>query len=67
MKEIDGYVVATDEQKQELGYCEDYDLLLGPNGFECMLGEPEDCTWYRDGSGAVDELNRLLKIVNENG
>ena len=24
-----------------------------------MLGEPEDCVWYRDGDKAVVELNRL--------
>ena len=34
-------------------------VLVGPNGFECVLTEPEDRTWSRDGAGVVDELNRL--------
>ena len=41
----------------------DYSVLKGPNGFECVLGEPEDRIWTRDGKCAVDELNRLY---NEN-
>ena len=32
-------------------------LLVGPDGWECFLGEPEDCNWMRDGHGAVDRLN----------
>lgn len=39
---------------------EDYDMLQGPNGFECLLTEPEDRRWYRDGQPVIDELNRLL-------
>ena len=38
-------------------YCEEYSVLEGPDGWECMLGEPEDCTWSRDGSKAVKKLN----------
>ena len=40
-------------------FFDDYSILKGPNGFWCMLGEPEDCKWYRDGDRAVIELNRL--------
>jgi len=40
------------------GDCE-YSVLCGPNGWECFLGEPEDCRWERDGRPAIKELNRL--------
>lgn len=45
--------------KDDPNFSEDYSILKGPNDFCCMLGEPEDSNWYRDGSGAVIELNRL--------
>lgn len=32
-------------------------LLVGPEGFECFLGESEDCNWDRDGHEAVTCLN----------
>ncbi len=38
---------------------DNYDLLRGPDGFQCLLTEPEDRTWGRDGSHVVKELNRL--------
>lgn len=35
-------------------------VLLDPDGqVLCVLGEPEDRSWWRDGREAVDELNRL--------
>lgn len=40
-------------------------VLLGPNDFMCVLGEPEDCSWYRDGGAAVVELNRLYERIEE--
>lgn len=40
-------------------------LLIGPDGFECYLGEPEDCNWYRNGGIAVAELNRLYERIQE--
>ena len=43
-------------------YDECYSVLVGPNGFECFLGEREDCTWTRDGRRAVAELNRLHSV-----
>lgn len=36
-----------------------YHVLLGPDGFECALTEPEDRNWDRDGAKVVAELNRL--------
>ena len=53
------YHEATDEERKNWNGSEDYELLIGPNGFECFLGEPEDRTWYRDGKKVVAELNRL--------
>jgi hypothetical protein len=32
-------------------------ILVGPEDFECILGEPEDCSWYRAGSEAMVRLN----------
>lgn len=32
-------------------------VLVGPDGWECQLGEPEDCNWSRDGRDAMDRLN----------
>lgn len=36
--------------------------LLGPDGAEYVLGEPEDRNWYRDGAPVVRELNRLYRL-----
>lgn len=53
------YRVLSGIEKHDAGWCEDYDVLIGPNNFECGLTEPEDRNWYRDGRTVVDELNRL--------
>ena len=60
---MNAYHIATDEEKEEWGGSEDYHLLVGPNGFKCFLGEPEDRTWYRDAKGVVAELNHLYELV----
>ena len=51
---------------------ETYDMLRGPDGFECLLTEPEDRTWFRDGRNVVAKLNeqhaeieRLRKALAE--
>ena len=36
-----------------------YSVLKGPDGFECWLTEPEDRSWYRDGSKVVARLEQL--------
>ena len=36
---------------------EEYDMLVGPDGFACLLTEPEDRTWWRDGKTVVERLN----------
>jgi len=51
------YRVLSEEEKAALGYG-DYDFLVGPDGFECFLGEPEDRIWYRDASAVVTRLNK---------
>ncbi len=64
------YHVATQEEKQERGfslYAYEYDILIGPDGFECVLTEPEDRTWQRDGSNVIDELNRLYELTKKGG
>lgn len=40
-------------------------ILLGPDGFECALGEPEDSNFRRDGSPVVAELNRLAALARD--
>lgn len=57
------YRIATTEEKKAADCCEDYDLLIGPNGFECLLTEPEDRRWSRDGRKVIAELNRIQAIV----
>ena len=53
------YRRATDEEKDAANVSEEYDLLIGLNGFECLLTEPEDRNWYRDGVSVISELNRI--------
>lgn len=54
------YREATLDEIRELKICTDYDVLIGPNGFCCILGEIEDRTWSRDASKVVGELNRCM-------
>jgi len=58
------YYIATDEEKRGI-CCEEYDLLIGPDGFECFLGEREDRYWHRDAAPVVDLLNKLQTEVNQ--
>jgi len=59
------YRVATDEEAAARGLNPDLCVLVGPGGFCCYLGEPEDRTWYRDARPAVDELNRLHEELDK--
>ena len=59
-------------EEKDNRFDENYDVLVGPDGFECMLGEPEDRMWCRDGKQAVERLNdqhaeivRLRSILGE--
>ena len=45
------------DPKPKLPWDESYDMLRGPDGFECLLTEPENRTWWRDGKNAVARLN----------
>ena len=58
------YRIATSAEKEEAGVDEDYALLIGPDGFECVLTEPEDRTFRRDLKPLVIELNRLLHLTS---
>jgi hypothetical protein len=41
----------------------DFRSLVGPGGWQCYLGEPEDTLWCRDGADAMDMLNELAARV----
>ena len=46
----------------------DFRSLVGPGGWECYLGEPEDALWCRDGEDAMTMLNELaarVKILSD--
>lgn len=60
-KNISEYRIATNEEKKAHDCYEEYELLIGPNGFECALTEPEDRTFYRDLKPVIEELNRLSR------
>ena len=62
----DKYHIADEDEILDLGFrdvdgCEGK-LLVGPNGFYCFLGEPEDNIWSRNFSDIVEELNRLYEL-----
>lgn len=46
----------------------DFRSLVGPGGWECYFGEPEDASWCRDGEYAMTMLNELaarVKILSD--
>lgn len=43
----------------------EYEVLVGPNGFRCVLTEPEDRCWFRDLRKVVDRLNELHEKLQE--
>lgn len=45
--------------EDDADFGEYYEALIGPDGFKCVLTEPEDRTWGRDLSGLVDHLYTL--------
>ena len=60
---MEEYRIATSAEKREAEVYEDYDLLIGPDGFQCALTEPEDRTFSRDLKPIVIELNRLRHLI----
>lgn len=54
---MSAYRVLTNDEVESLNYDPYYEVLIGPDGFECVLGEPEDRYWRRDGKDAVKRLN----------
>ena len=61
---MEEYRIATSAEKEEAEVYEDYDLLIGPDGFQCALTKPEDRTFSRDLKPLVIELNRLRHLTN---
>jgi len=59
----DEYRKANDMEFAECNCDENYELLVGPAGWQCLLTEPEDRRWHRDLEPVVDELNRLRAEV----
>ena len=59
------YRALTWEEEEDIVADNNYRTLVGPNGFECCLCEPEDRTWLRDGKAVVEELNRLHDKIAE--
>ena len=57
------YRIATEAEKEEADVYEDYELLIGPNNFQCALTEPEDRTFHRDLKPIIEELNRLWNLT----
>lgn len=61
--------MTTDAYRQASGdqcdHDDDYELLVGPRGFSCLLTEPEDRRWCRDLKPVIAELNCLNKRVEE--
>lgn len=55
---------ATDEEFEQR-YCdESYDLLVGPDDWECLLTEPEDRRWSRDLRPVIQKLNEQRAEIN---
>lgn len=49
------------EEEKDCAY--EYDVAVGPAGFECMLTEPEDRTFYRDARTCLIRLNELHELL----
>lgn len=45
--------------------CEEYGVLVGPDGFECWLTEPEDREWFRDLTPMIELLESQYKELTE--
>lgn len=54
-------------RREECVEVPEYELAVGPGGFECVLTEPEDRTFYRDAKPLLDELNRLHTLLTRDG
>lgn len=51
-------IYSDDPEAKAMGSFDDfYQVLVGPDGFECWLCEPEDRVFCRDLRPAVDRLN----------
>jgi len=59
------YRILSDDELREARICEEYSCLVGPDGFECVLSEPEDRVWWRDLSPVVERLNNYADRIAE--
>lgn len=61
---MSSYRVLEGWQKEAQGrFAEEYEALLGPDGFECILTEPEDRRWIRDLRPVVERLNAQEELI----
>jgi multidrug efflux pump subunit AcrA (membrane-fusion protein) len=44
---------------------DEYETLVGPDGFRCVLTEPEDRSFFRDLDEVVTKLNEQLARIRE--
>lgn len=51
------------EWDEDCDWDESYDMLRGPDGFECLLTEPEDRIWLRDGRPVIEKLNEQAVTI----
>jgi len=54
---MDDYYVVDGFESDDIA--EEYEALLGPNGFKCVITEPEDRNFGRDLAPIVKKLNTL--------
>ena len=52
-----------EEWTEDSNYQEEYEMLKGPNGFKCLLTEPEDRSWFRDLESVIDKLNEQYERI----
>lgn len=52
---VERYTVIYGWESEEIA--DEYEMLIGPDGFECCITEPEDRTFGRDLRGVVAKLN----------
>ena len=62
---METYRILSYEEAREAKIYELYSCLVGPDGFECTLTEPEDRTWGRDLLPVVERLNEYAARIRE--
>jgi len=62
---METYRILSYEEAREAKIYKLYSCLVGPDGFECTLTEPEDRTWGRDLLPVVERLNEYAARIRE--